>query len=176
MAVASLAEGVAKKNAAVGEANQMRLRANTVQAQSQHAAIEERRQADLVHSRARVVAASSGGSTSDATVVGILGDIDAEGEYRAMSQLWNGDEEALGLRYGADIKEREGQAALEAGMLGAASTVAGGSMSMKQEAGGAWKSSKMKANVYNKYGKKYWGLSGQTAADGRKYWGATPGG
>jgi hypothetical protein len=111
----------------------MRQRAMSVRGSAQRAALEERRQADLVQSRALAVAAASGASASDKGMLDIYGDIGAEGEYRALSQLWEGDEMALGLQYGADIAEREGRAAMTSGLLKAGATAFDQGSSMRKK-------------------------------------------
>lgn len=69
-----------------------------VVAASQRQALEERRQADLVASRALAVAASSGGGVSDPTVVRILSMTKGEGVYRANVALFEGAERARQMR------------------------------------------------------------------------------
>jgi hypothetical protein len=76
---------------------------------------EEARNKELMHSRAITVAGMSGAGTEGLTK--ILGDLNAEGEYRVMSVLWNGQNEAEGLQYRAEAAEREGKAAQTAGII-----------------------------------------------------------
>jgi len=76
---------------------------------------EEIRNKELMHSRAIVVAGMSGAGTDGITK--LLGDLNTEGEYRVMSVLWNGLNEAEGLQYRADAAEREGKAAQTAGII-----------------------------------------------------------
>jgi hypothetical protein len=131
--VGAVAEGSAQNQAMQSKAMQMRQRATSARGSAQRAALEEIRQADLVRSRALAVASASGASASDKGMIDIYGDIGAEGEYRALSQLWEGDEVALGLQYGADIAEREGRAAMTSGLLKAGATAFGGASSMREE-------------------------------------------
>lgn len=76
---------------------------------------EEARNKELMHSRAIAVAGLSGAGTDGITK--LLGDLNAEGEYRVMSVLWNGQNEAEGLQYRAEAAEREGKAAQTAGII-----------------------------------------------------------
>ena len=88
---------------------------------------EEIRNKELMHSRAIAVAGVQGGGTEGLTK--LLGDLNAEGDYRIMSVLWSGMDEAEGLRYRAEAAEREGEAAIEAsyisGVTSAVSSYAG---------------------------------------------------
>ena len=76
---------------------------------------EEARNKELMHSRAIAVAGLSGAGTDGLTK--LLGDLNTEGEYRVMSVLWNGLNEAEGLQFRADAAEREGKAAQTAGII-----------------------------------------------------------
>jgi hypothetical protein len=76
---------------------------------------EEIRNKKFMHSRAIAVAGASGAGTDGITK--LLGDLNAEGEYRVMSVLWNGMNEAEGLQYRAEAAEREGKAAETAGWI-----------------------------------------------------------
>ncbi len=85
------------------QAKQAEQAAGQERAASQRASIEQRRQAQLVESRALAVAAGSGAGAGDPTVENILGEIGAEGEFRALSELFIGEERARGLETQADI-------------------------------------------------------------------------
>ncbi len=76
---------------------------------------EEIRNKELMHSRAIAVAGLSGAGTDGLTK--LLGDLNTEGEYRVMSVLWNGQNEAQGLIYRAEAARREGKAAQTAGII-----------------------------------------------------------
>ena len=68
---------------------------------SQRQALEERRQADLVASRALAVAAASGAGVSDPTVVDLLARTRGEGVYRANVALYEGEARARSMRIAA---------------------------------------------------------------------------
>ncbi len=99
------------------EAKQMETRAGQERASAQRRAIEERRVAGLVGSRATALAGASGAGVSDATVTNLLGDIDTEGELRALTALYEGEEMARGLEYGAQLTRAGGAGQAYAGAL-----------------------------------------------------------
>ena len=80
---------------------------------------EERRKQKFIQSRAIAVAAASGAGT-DAGMVKLLADLNAEGEYRVMSVLWQGQNDAEGLIHQAEAQE---QAADDALIMGVINTV-----------------------------------------------------
>ena len=125
-AYSAVRQGEAANAAAKGDAAQMRAQANTENASAQRAFLEDRRQANYVGSRARAVAAASGAGVTNPTVSNILSGISAEGEYRALTDLYQGQVTAQGLQYGADARIKEGKAARNAGYLKAAATVLSG--------------------------------------------------
>lgn len=84
---------------------------------------EEERKKKFMYSRALAIAAASGGGVDDAGMVALLGDLNAEGEYRVMSKLYVGQEETEGLRFRAEAARREGESALEAGYLNTVTSV-----------------------------------------------------
>jgi hypothetical protein len=119
--------GNAAASGARSEASQLRYAAGQTRASSQRAAREERRQARRLQSRGLAVAAASGGGASDVSVVNTLAEVEAEGEYRALTALWEGEEQARGLEAAAGARESEGSAARTAGYLaGGASLLTGG--------------------------------------------------
>ncbi len=80
---------------------------------------EEERNRDFMYSRALAVAATQGGSTGSAGVVKLLADLNAEGEYRILSRLYTGQDEAEGLRFRAEAAIREGKSARSASYVNA---------------------------------------------------------
>ena len=131
------AEGKAANNAATFEANQMQEQALEERASAQRDFLEQKRSAKLVESRALMLSAASGGA-GDVTTTNILGDINAEGEYRALTALFNGEERAIGLETDAVTRRYEGREARSAGNIRAIGSVfdAGGSLFAKYGAGG----------------------------------------
>ena len=77
---------------------------------------EERRKQEFIHSRAVALAAASGAGV-DAGMVKILSDLQAEGEYRVMSLLWQGVNDAQGLLARARAEEKAADDAMVAGAI-----------------------------------------------------------
>jgi len=109
--------GRAQQQAAEYAAQQMRVQAGQERAAAQRTAMEQRREADKVRSRGLALAAASGGGASDPSVVNLLGDIDQEGTYRALTAMFEGEEKALGLETGAQARSFEGEQAAFAGRI-----------------------------------------------------------
>jgi len=132
-AVAAAAQymgGRAAKKSAISDAKQLQRRAGATRASAQRASNEERRDARYLLSRARALAAKSGGGVDDPSMVNVFGDIEAEGEYNALARLYDGEQEALGLQDAAKARRSEGNAAMNASYINtaaaAASSFAGG--------------------------------------------------
>ncbi len=102
------------------DARELRKRANARRAAGQREAAEEQRNAELAYSRALAIAAASGGGVSDPTVVKLFADLQAEGDYRVLSRLYIGGDEAQGIDYRAAVAQREGKARRRLGQFGAA--------------------------------------------------------
>lgn len=125
-AVSAIGQAKAGKEAkqdAYNQAAQLDDQANLVKADAQRQAIEERRQASRAASRALAVAGASGAGALDPTVQTITSRIEGEGEYRALSRLFNGDSEAANLKDQAAATRRTGKAQQRAGRYAAVSTV-----------------------------------------------------
>lgn len=88
---------------AKAEAEALKQRANEEAAAGQRAAETKRRQAALVGSRARALAASSGTLATDPTEVNLEEDIAGQGEYNALSALYEGMAAARSSQFQADI-------------------------------------------------------------------------
>ncbi|KKN80686.1 hypothetical protein LCGC14_0327780 [marine sediment metagenome] len=97
------------------QAQVMEQQAGQERAVSQRAAQEERRRGRFVSSRVQALSAASGAGALDPTIVGILGDIGTEEETRALTALYEGEERARGLEYGATLERAGGAGALFAG-------------------------------------------------------------
>lgn len=80
------------------EAVEAERRAGASIAISQRQASEERRQANLVASRALAVAASSGGGVNDPTMIRVIANARGEGAVRAANALYEGEARARQLR------------------------------------------------------------------------------
>jgi hypothetical protein len=133
--VSSISGGRSDDAAARFQAKQMEQQAGQERAASQREAIEERRKARFAESRALAVSAASGAGASDPTVLDIMGDLESEGEYRALTALFNGEERARGLEMGASAKRYEGATAKRSGYMKAGSTILGGGYSLLEKYG-----------------------------------------
>lgn len=132
--------GKSERAAAQFQAAQLEQNAGQAVAASQRAAAEERRKASLAVSRALAVAAASGGGASDTTVQNVIANLDAEGAYRSMVALYEGQEKSRQLSMAAAGKRYEGELAAQGGRqkgsammfagLGSAA-IGGGSLYMK---------------------------------------------
>ncbi len=106
---------IAQQQAQEHEALVLDQQAGQERAVAQREAIETRRQSRLLQSDGLATAAASGAGALDPGVVDLLGDIEAEGEYRALIALQQGEEKALGLESAAVGSRFEGTSALAAG-------------------------------------------------------------
>ncbi len=106
--------GLARQQALEHQAKQARQNAGQERASSQRAASEQRRQARFLSSRALALAAASGGGAGG-SVENILGDIGAEGEFRALTEMFTGEERARHLETQADALIFEGNQERRAG-------------------------------------------------------------
>jgi len=134
-------------------AKQEEQRAGQERAASQRAAMEEKRKGRLVGSRAQAVAAASGGGALDPTIVDIGADIAGEGEYRAMTSLYQGEEAARGLEGSAAVRRYAGNN--EAELLqyqGRAAAAAGRSKMMGSFLSAAGSIGSAGSSLYSKYG------------------------
>lgn len=120
MAGASLYGGSQANAAAKSEAAQLDYNAGQQRAASQRQAEEQRRQARLANSRLQAVAGGGGG---DVTAVNLAADLAGEGELRALTALYEGEDRAAGMEAQADARRKAGKAARTAGYLGAVSSV-----------------------------------------------------
>lgn len=116
------------------EAGQLEDRASSVRASSQRRAMEERRQSRLASSRALALAAATGGA-SDPTVVNILAGLSGEGQYRALTALYEGEEEGRGLEFEASNRRKEAKNAKRAGYIEAAGSMLKAGSSMYEKYG-----------------------------------------
>jgi len=91
--------------------------AKQVVASAQRQALNEKKNAELIASRAIAVAAAGGGGADDITVTNIVADIDAEGAYRAAVAMYEAETEAANLRYQGELSEWEGNQAYKAGKV-----------------------------------------------------------
>ena len=133
-AISAYRGGKAARNEAYGQAAELEVNAGQEKAYAQRRAIEKRREARLVQSRALALAAA-GGSADDPSVVRIVGDIAGRGEYEAMLELFDGNVAARDMIAQAKALRAGGKEAYRAGRLGATSTAISGFGSMYEKYG-----------------------------------------
>ncbi len=127
----TLAGGAADQAAADTQAMQLDQQAGQRRATAQRQAVESRREAKLLESRALAVGAASGGGVDFTRI----GDIAAEGEYRALASLYEGEEGALGLEAQAGAARTSGKNAMGAATFDAAGTLLKGGTTMMEKYG-----------------------------------------
>lgn len=89
---------------AKNQAEALRIRAGEETAAAQRRQIAEERKAGLISSRARALAASSGTDATSPTQVDLESDIAGQGQYNALSSLYEGLAESRASNYQADIE------------------------------------------------------------------------
>lgn len=134
-AIGSIGAGKAAKRSADAEAARLRRQAGQTRASAQREALEAKRSSRYAQSRALAVAASSGAGANDPTVQNIIADLAGEGEYGALTALYEGEERALGMEDTATATQREGRAKRTAGYLQGASTLLSGASSLSEKYG-----------------------------------------
>lgn len=122
-AVGHVIEGGQAQADAKFVSRQLQQNAKATRASASFQAADLRRQQLLLESRARAVAASSGGSASDVNVVNAISDIAREGETRALTALYNGNERAIGMELKAKTVEASGRSKSMAKKFAAATTM-----------------------------------------------------
>jgi hypothetical protein len=123
---AAKAKGEADQQALNFEAEQLDRNAEEERAIATREVAENRRQRQLVLSRARAAGAASGGGRD----FDLEADLDEEADYRRLTALYDGETRARSLRTTAAVRRGEGSAARRAGFIRAGSTIASGASSM----------------------------------------------
>ncbi len=90
---AAAAQATGAANQADYQAAQLDQQAGQTRASSQRTAIDQRRQAKIAQSNLQ---AATGGGSSDASILGLTGQIAGEGEYNALTAMYEGEEQARG--------------------------------------------------------------------------------
>jgi hypothetical protein len=118
--------GIAENQRAQYVAKQMEVNAGQERAAAQRRAQEQRRRGDLAQSRAQSLAAASGGGALDPSVVDIMGGLEEESEFNALSDLYEGEERARDLESNATVTRWSGNQANKAGYMAARTTMLSG--------------------------------------------------
>lgn len=123
MALAALNKGAQERKANYAAAEGLRDQRNRKMAETTANVSEAEREKEHMYSRALALSAASGAGVDDPGLVSLFGDLNAEGEYRVMTQLYTGSSEAEGIGYQSLMAMKSGDAALEASYVKAATTV-----------------------------------------------------
>lgn len=124
-AVGAIRQGQAADAAARFEARQLDARAKEAEAAGQQAALERRRQAEVLKSRAIAVAGASGTGVLDPDVINIVSGISAVGEQNFQAELAQARGQAELQRSQAEGRRFEGREARQAGIMRGAATALG---------------------------------------------------
>lgn len=135
-AAGTLLQGKSAQKAGESEAAQLESIAGQTRAASQREMANQRRSARYAQSRALAVAAASGAGASDPTVVNLIGELEGEGEYGALAAMYEGEERARNLEFGAAMARKQGKAAMGASAFSAGTTLLSGGSSWYDKYGG----------------------------------------
>ena len=108
-------------------AKQMREQANADKATAVQEAKFERRKSDLLQSRAKALAASSGTDVSSADIQNVMSELDERGEYNALGALFKGFSSARSKLAGANMEEIAGKMEKKQGKRKAIANIVSGS-------------------------------------------------
>ena len=113
---AANAQGQADQQAAYYKAQMEERRAMEERAAAQRSAIRKRRDTEVAQSNLQARAAASGGGADDPTVIKLASDLEGEGEYQALAEMYKGESRARDLenqaqldRFVGDQKRRAGR-------------------------------------------------------------------
>ena len=124
----ALYSGYKAKQGADFEAKQMKIAGDNALAEGQRKAMGQKRQTDLVLSRARAVSASSGGGPTGGSVDAIMEGIRQQGEYNESVAYWEGKDNRNKAYASASSRKQSGKNALVGGAIkGATALSSGGS-------------------------------------------------
>jgi len=115
------------------QGKQLEQQAGQTRATAQRQGLEDQRQARLANSRIQALAGGGGG---DESVMDLTGKIAGEGEYAALTSMYQGEEGALGREGQAASLRFQGQAARTAANYKSASTILSTGSSMFGKYGG----------------------------------------
>lgn len=117
----TIMQGRQAEKAAKLRKKQLEANASRTRVASQQVARDYLKESTLLESRARAVAAASGAGGDQ--VEGIIDDIGAAGEYRALMALYNGETTANTQKFAGEVEMFEGSGAKSASYLSAGSTI-----------------------------------------------------
>lgn len=127
-AYGKVAGGYAQKGALDASATELSQEAGQSVASGIQGAIQDRRRATYVASSARARTAAGGLATTGTSAIANVGQIKGEGEYRALTSEYQGEDRANELNFRSDQMRTEGSNAVTSGWLsGMSSVLSGGS-------------------------------------------------
>jgi len=124
--VGAVASGASQASAMRAQADAAERQSKEVEASAQREAIQRRKEANLVLSRQQALAASSGGSATDTTILNLAGDTAAQGQYNVSSAVAEGQAQGAGLRDQAAIYRQNARQAMLGGFIDAGGTLLSG--------------------------------------------------
>jgi hypothetical protein len=134
---AAATRGERAQNEANYEASQLEVNAGQAKAAAQRQAENIGRQTDVMQSRGLALAAASGGSASDPSIVNLLARNAGIGAYQQAVALYGGDTaardmnmRAQGTRYSGELSAYDGQTAANAGRMRAGASLLDGASSL----------------------------------------------
>lgn len=126
--IGKVSSGYAQKGALDSSATQLQQEAGQSVASGIQGAIQDRRRATYVASNARAATAAAGLATTGTSAIANVGAIRGEGEYRALTSLYQGEDRASELNYRASGMRTAGSNAVTSGWIsGMSSVLSGGS-------------------------------------------------
>ncbi len=131
----------ANSKAAKAEQAQLNQQAMGERASASRAAAEADRQSRLMASAALAANSTSGGGFADPTFVNSMAAIAAEGEYNALSALYEGETQARSTEYAGRVRRAEAKRAKRESILTAGAQLGQGALD-----------SRSSSSMYNKYG------------------------
>ena len=102
-AVSLTRSGAAFSDAADAAKRVGKINAGQARAVSQQKAFFARRAGRFAASKALAIAAASGGGAGDPTVIKIIGDLNAQSEFEALSELFTGSSQANALEFRGEL-------------------------------------------------------------------------
>jgi hypothetical protein len=129
-AVVSAAGSIMAGNAQAAQqkfqAQQLDMKAKEERAGATRQAADQAKQQDLIISRQRALAAASGGSATDPTILDLMGDTAAQGYVQQQTTLGMGENQARGYEDAAASARASAKSARMAGYIGAGSSLLSG--------------------------------------------------
>lgn len=131
-AAGSIVGGVSANNQAQAQAANAEMQAQEQKAIAQREAVRKGKEARLIQSRQRAVAASSGGGAKDPTIMDLMGDVESEASYQKQAALYEGETRARGLEAEASLARSRGRQSMFSGFIGAGSSILSGYSQFQQ--------------------------------------------